>query len=31
MWISSSFFISNGFYETQNNFGPLNEHIFTEF
>ena len=31
MWSPSLFFISNRFYKTQNNFGPLNEHIFTEF
>ena len=31
MWNPSLFFISNRFYKTQNNFGPLNDHIITEF
>ena len=31
MWGSPFFFISNRFYKTQNNFGPLNNHIITEF
>ena len=31
MWNSSLFFISNRIYKTQNNFGPLNDHIITEF
>ena len=28
---SITFFISNSFYKTQNNFGSLNDHIITEF
>ena len=31
MWNPSTVFISNRFYRTQNNFGPLNDHTFTEF
>ena len=31
MWNPSLFFISNRFYKTQNNFGPLNDHIITEY
>ena len=31
MWNPSPFFIFNRFYETQNNFGPLNDHVITEF
>ena len=31
MWNPSLFFISNRFYKTENNFGPLNDHIITEF
>ena len=31
MWNPSLFFISNRFYKMQNNFGPLNDHIITEF
>ena len=31
MWNPSVFFISNKFYRTQNKFGPLNNHMFTEF
>ena len=31
MWNPSLFFIANRFYKTQNNFGPLNDHIITEF
>ena len=31
MWNPSLVFISNRFYKTQNNFGPLNDHIITEF
>ena len=31
MWNASFFFISNRFYKTQNNFGPFNDHIITEF
>ena len=31
MWNPSLFFISNRFYKTQNNFGPWNDHIITEF
>ena len=30
MWNPSLFFISNRFYKTQNNFGPLNDNIITE-
>ena len=30
MWSPSFLFISNRFYGTQNNFGPLNDHIITE-
>ena len=31
MWSPSLIFISNRFYKTQNNFGPLNSHLITEF
>ena len=31
MWNPPLFFISNRFYKTQSNFGPLNDHIITEF
>ena len=31
MWNPSLFFISNRFYKTQNNFGPLSDHIITKF
>ena len=31
MWNPSFFFISNRLFNTQNNFGPLNDHIITEF
>ena len=31
MWNPSLFFISNRFYKRQNIFGPLNDHIITEF
>ena len=31
MWSPSSLFISNRFYRTQNNFGPSNDHMITEF
>ena len=31
MWNPSLFLISNRFYKPQNNFGPLNDHIITEF
>ena len=31
LWSPSLFFISNRFYQTRNNFGPLSDHIFTEF
>ena len=31
MWIPSLFFISGSFYRMQYNFGPLNDHMITEF
>ena len=31
MWRPSLFFMSNRFYRTQNDFGPLNDHIITKF